>query len=103
MPQEQNIRKLPAPEGGRVETGPVQFGNDWPGTFIRGDNSAYYAMLLNQLLETGEVDFISKAGLRGLVDTLHGSYIGPPHDRVSSLILQLRNANKAGNDAETET
>jgi hypothetical protein len=23
----------------RVETGPVQFGNDWPGIFIRGDNA----------------------------------------------------------------
>jgi hypothetical protein len=103
MPQEQNIRELPAPEGGRVETGPVQFGKDWPGTFIRGDDSAYYAMLLNQLLETGEVDLISKIQLRGLVEELHGSNIGPSRERVSSLILQLRNANKAGNDAETET
>lgn len=102
MPQKQDIRMIPEPEGGRVETGPVQFGDDWPGTFVRGDHSAYYAMLLNQLLETGDVDFLSKSALRGLVDTLHGSYIGPSHDRVSSLILQLRNANKAGNDAETQ-
>lgn len=29
----------PAPDGDapRVETGAVQFGNDWPGLFIRGD------------------------------------------------------------------
>lgn len=33
-------------EGQRVETGPVQFGNDWPGVFIRGDNAMYYAMML---------------------------------------------------------
>jgi hypothetical protein len=33
-----NIRQLPAaPE--RVETGPVQFGDDWPGVFIRGDHA----------------------------------------------------------------
>lgn len=32
------IRELPAVEA-RVETGPVQFGNDWPGLFIRGDNA----------------------------------------------------------------
>lgn len=25
--------------GDRVETGPVQFGDDWPGVFIRGDNA----------------------------------------------------------------
>ena len=35
-----DVRKLPAPEsGGRVETGPTQFGDDWPGIFIRGDNA----------------------------------------------------------------
>lgn len=35
------IQKLPAPEGiARVETGPVQFGEDWPGVFFRGDNAA---------------------------------------------------------------
>lgn len=35
------IRKLPAPadDQGRVETGAVQFGDDWPGLFIRGDNA----------------------------------------------------------------
>jgi len=103
MPQKQDIRQIPAPDGGRVETGPVQFGDDWPGTFIRGDSSAYYALLLNQLIETGEVDLISKIQLRGLVDELNSSTTGPCSDRISSLILKLRNANKAGNDAETET
>lgn len=32
-----SIRKLPAVKE-RVETGVVQFGDDWPGIFIRGDN-----------------------------------------------------------------
>lgn len=32
------IRHLPAVEE-RVETGPVAFGDDWPGVFIRGDNA----------------------------------------------------------------
>jgi len=30
------MRKLPYQEP-RVETGPVRFGEDWPGLFIRGD------------------------------------------------------------------
>jgi len=35
------IQKLNKPENlDRVETGPVQFGDDWPGYFIRGDNCA---------------------------------------------------------------
>lgn len=45
------IRKLPAVEGGRVETGPVQFGDsDWPGIFIRGDNAFGYAMELQSAI-----------------------------------------------------
>lgn len=33
------LQKLPSPGPDRVETGPVQFGEDWPGVFIRGDNA----------------------------------------------------------------
>lgn len=35
------MRKLPEPQDnlGRVETGTTQFGDDWPGVFIRGDNA----------------------------------------------------------------
>jgi hypothetical protein len=41
-----NIQMLPAPlELPRVETGAVQFGDDWPGLFIRGDNAL--ALMLN--------------------------------------------------------
>lgn len=31
----------------RVETGIVQFGDDWPGTFIRGDTAAGYAAAID--------------------------------------------------------
>lgn len=43
-----NVRKIPFPNSGgpnptadnpRVETGAVQFGEDWPGHFIRGDDA----------------------------------------------------------------
>jgi hypothetical protein len=43
---------LPAPlDGERVETGPVQFGSDWPGVFIRGDNALWYGQKLRVMLE----------------------------------------------------
>lgn len=32
--------------GNRIETGPVQFGEDWPGVFIRGDNAMGFAAAL---------------------------------------------------------
>lgn len=32
--------------GGRVETGPLRFGDDWCGIFIRGDDAAHKAMTI---------------------------------------------------------
>ena len=56
----------------RAESGPMQFGDDWCGVFIRGDNAMYYSMILKSLLN-GEItssDIISKMVLQGLVDEL---------------------------------
>ncbi len=54
------IRKLPAVDK-RVETGPVQFGDDWPGTFIRGDDCfglvMYFKGFVNQLTEEQKRSF----------------------------------------------
>lgn len=50
MNNEDKIRKFPKQEK-RVETGPIQFGDDWPGVFIRGDNAAYYAFTLKSMIE----------------------------------------------------
>lgn len=41
------VVKVAMPEGmTRPETGPMQFGDDWPGVFIRGDNAFHMAMLM---------------------------------------------------------
>ncbi len=40
-----SVRSLAYPDDGkRVETGAVQFGDDWPGLFIRGDEALFFAM-----------------------------------------------------------
>ena len=44
----QIVPALPA----RPESGPMQFGNDWPGIFIRGDNALYYAHILSGVAES---------------------------------------------------
>jgi len=67
------IRKLPDVEP-RIETGPVQFGKDWPGTFIRGDNAAYYAMCLEMLLN-GTAGSFEQGALKGLLSDLKASKI----------------------------
>lgn len=37
-------------KGSRVESGPLQINDDWPGVFIRGDNAMFYGMALRDLL-----------------------------------------------------
>jgi hypothetical protein len=58
----------------RIETGPAEFEGDWPGTFVRGDNSMWYAHLIGNIvtaLNNGEkVDELSRLALLGLKDTL---------------------------------
>lgn len=73
MPQTDAVAILPAPSHlQRVETGVVQFGDDWPGVFIRGDNAAYYSMALDSLL-SGSVDPMTIGILSGLNELLKSS------------------------------
>lgn len=52
MTETQPVRNLPAPpDGTRVETGPVQFGDDWPGLFVRGDNAFALTLHIRRLAE----------------------------------------------------
>jgi hypothetical protein len=67
-----NIRLLPA-VGQRVETGPVRFGDDWPGTFIRGDSALGYAMYLEIVLAESKADPLTVAVLKGLLADLRES------------------------------
>jgi hypothetical protein len=44
------VQKIPFPPGSpRVESGAVQFGDDWPGLFLRGDDAFELAQNLNAL------------------------------------------------------
>lgn len=60
---------------GRPETGTMQFGNDWPGIFIRGDNAAYYAMCLKTHLDHPGEDAFAEANVRCLLDLLSSSTV----------------------------
>jgi len=52
MTSDNNIQFLPAPLGlPRVETGAIQFGDDWPGLFIRGDNAHALMISIRKLTE----------------------------------------------------
>lgn len=59
----------------RVETGPVQFGDDWTGLFIRGDNAMALALDIKQVREWYDKlpeEERKKAGLRMAINGLAG-------------------------------
>lgn len=63
----------------RVETGPIQFGDDWPGVFIRGDNAGFYAFMLKRLIQNKAYDFPLDVSilLRNLHNDMSAGVIGP--------------------------
>ena len=67
-------------DSNRVETGALQFNEDWPGVFIRGDNAAFYAMQLRHLIRYVEqnadhIDFYALNTAKNLVDLLNSCVI----------------------------
>jgi len=63
------------PEQQRAETGVMQFEEDWPGVFIRGDNAAMWAMAIREVLsKITESKFgYSYVMVKGLADLLSSS------------------------------
>lgn len=61
----------------RPETGPMMFGNDWPGVFIRGDNAFFYANQIDATLQMlgDAVPPVSNRVLRGLASLLRGTLV----------------------------
>lgn len=64
----------------RVETGALQFNDDWPGIYLRGDNAAFYAMQLRHLIwyvekNADHIDFYALNTAKNLVDLLSSCVI----------------------------
>lgn len=60
------------PSGDRPETGPMRFGDDWPGVFIRGDNALMgYAPAVHRAMQAlPESEWLTRSQLSGLLETL---------------------------------
>jgi hypothetical protein len=69
--------------GPRVETGPVQFGHDWPGVFIRGDNALHHAYQLSILLNDKLGAEMAKVTLAGLARLLASCDARTQHPEAS--------------------
>jgi hypothetical protein len=60
-------------DNARPQTGPMQFGDDWPGVFIRGDDALGYALAVRRAVERlAEVDSssVDVSRLANLVELL---------------------------------
>lgn len=66
------MRILPEQDD-RVETGPLRFGNDWAGVFLRGDSAFGYAGVLEALLEHENIDPFFHMELKSLLGLLQSS------------------------------
>lgn len=70
-----SLRELPPVEK-RVETGPTQFGDDWPGVFIRGDDCLGYSLYLELILNGAPLDdVLVKSTINGLLGLLRSSRV----------------------------
>jgi len=80
--QSHEIRNLPA-QPARVETGPLQFGDDWPGVFIRGDRAAALALDLGALIENARhfgTSPLETLALLGAYNVLRSCVVGPARE-----------------------
>ena len=85
MTMKAEIQKIDMKVIPRVETGPMEFSQDWPATFIRGDDSFGYAMALRALLESDGsnpgIEYIARAQVQGLIELLESCNINAEQNR----------------------
>lgn len=101
------IRKLPPVEE-RVETGAVQFGDDWPGYFIRGDNAFHIVLCIRQIEDIiakhnlSIEAFLPLSGLTGLKDDIVRNTIVNGPKTFASLITEVVDEEKDRLERECE-
>lgn len=79
-----SVRVLPE-QSPRVETGPVRFGDDWTGVFIRGDNAFGYIMAIDRALALAAAgEPLTMMRLRSLRDEFAACVEGPVGQELRS-------------------
>ncbi len=76
---DQEVEVLKVERENRVETGVVQFNDDWPGVFIRGDDCRGFAMAIKSVLEGKTLrweDRLHQSELESLGRLLDSSCVG---------------------------
>lgn len=101
------IQKIPYDnKAGRVESGPVQFGDDWPGYFLRGDNAFGLAMAI-QALQINPYDVIMAMQVRefgkDLMSCIQGVEVGPLVEPADTAALKPASATSEGSSPSGPT
>jgi len=73
------IRKLMKAEP-RIETGVTQFGSDWPGVFLRGDNAFMLANKLRNIIRDHSIDIHNDPELKSIIDLLESCNVNKSHE-----------------------
>ena len=79
--------KVDLPSDDRVETGPIQFNDDWPGFFIRGDNAFAIRMAIAAYIVNPN-DWVAKMQLRAFVEELDSCNVN------KNLVQSLQEGNR---------
>jgi hypothetical protein len=64
------MRSLPKPRSGRVETGAVQFGEDYPGVLIRGSDALAYGEHLYDIIQYMDPNVVDQEAVIKLLTPL---------------------------------
>ena len=63
----------------------MQFGDDWPGVFFRGDNALYFMLRLRDVLQRSNITDMDRIVLSQLADLLGSCEVGgkePPDPQL---------------------
>ena len=61
--------KIQAEITGRVETGPLQINDDWPGIFVRGDDCVFLASLITMAHDSPDYSMLTYGNLCARLQT----------------------------------
>jgi len=82
----------------RVETGPIQFEDDWPGVFIRGDNAAHFSIHLKHILEeykkTNQYNMMDITRVEDLINVLGSCLFNKLNGKESTTETRVVKRNK---------
>ncbi len=75
----------------RPETGPMKFGEDWTGVFIRGDDAMYFKMCLSEVIGAygGGLNPMTGLAMQQLADLFGSANEHEPSEVEPQLLLSF--------------